>query len=166
MESAWSNGKPAYRCRHGHTTASRRGPGRLKNAYIREDRILPHLPARHVLLTGAGTGAAERRRRRTRSGARCRVCGVRREDQLVSWAEFAVAALGVEHDPAAHAVQHLFMTVFMPAVGIAGPVAPPMRAQDLGTHPGCDLLFAGRRAVMPLDHGISAHRRTSSQPRV
>jgi hypothetical protein len=36
MESAWSNGKPAYRCRHGHTTASRRGPGRPKNAYIRE----------------------------------------------------------------------------------------------------------------------------------
>jgi site-specific DNA recombinase len=33
MESAWSNGKPAYRCRHGHTTASRRGPGQLKNAY-------------------------------------------------------------------------------------------------------------------------------------
>ena len=27
MESAWSNGKPAYRCRHGHTTASRYGPG-------------------------------------------------------------------------------------------------------------------------------------------
>ena len=68
MESAWSNGKPAYRCRHGHTTASRRGPGRPKNAYIREDRILPHLPALHTLLTGAGTGVAERRRRRTRSG--------------------------------------------------------------------------------------------------
>jgi hypothetical protein len=26
MESAWSNGKPAYRCRHGHTTASKPGP--------------------------------------------------------------------------------------------------------------------------------------------
>jgi hypothetical protein len=44
MESAWSNGKPAYRCRHGRTTASRRGPGQPGNAYIREDRILPHLP--------------------------------------------------------------------------------------------------------------------------
>jgi site-specific DNA recombinase len=89
MESAWSNGKPAYRCRHGHTTASRRGPGRLKNAYIREDRILPHLPALHVLLTGAGTGAAERRRRRTRSGADVRpqftaedVTGYLREQQI------------------------------------------------------------------------------------
>ena len=30
MESAWSNGKPAYRCRHGHTTASRRGPASLR----------------------------------------------------------------------------------------------------------------------------------------
>ena len=89
MESAWSNGKPAYRCRHGHTTASRRGPGRLKNAYILEDRILPHLPALHVLLTGAGTGAAERRRRRTRSGADVRpqftaedVTGYLREQQI------------------------------------------------------------------------------------
>ena len=89
MESAWSNGKPAYRCRHGHTTASRYGPGRLKNAYIREDRILPHLPALHVLLTGAGTGAAERRRRRTRSGADVRpqftaedVTGYLRERQI------------------------------------------------------------------------------------
>ena len=38
MESAWSNGKPAYRCRHGHTTASRRGPGRL------EERLHPRGP--------------------------------------------------------------------------------------------------------------------------
>jgi len=65
MESAWSNGKPAYRCRHGHTTASRPGPGRLKNAYIREDRILPHLPALNLLLT---EHAAGQRRRRTRRG--------------------------------------------------------------------------------------------------
>jgi Recombinase zinc beta ribbon domain len=31
LESAWSNGKPAYRCRHGHTTATRPEPGRPKN---------------------------------------------------------------------------------------------------------------------------------------
>ena len=65
-ESAWSNGTPAYRCRHGHTTASRRGPGRPKNAYIREDRILPHLPALHLQLAEP---AAPQRRRRTRRGA-------------------------------------------------------------------------------------------------
>jgi hypothetical protein len=58
------------------------------------------------------------------------------------------------------------VAVLMPAVGIAGAVAPPVRAQALGTHPGCDLVFAWRRAVMPLDRSVSAHRRTSSQPRV
>ena len=42
--------------------------GRPGNLYIREDRILPHLPALHLLLTGAGP-AAGRRRRRTRHGA-------------------------------------------------------------------------------------------------
>jgi site-specific DNA recombinase len=32
MESAWSNGKPAYRCRHGHTTtAAPPDPERPKN---------------------------------------------------------------------------------------------------------------------------------------
>jgi hypothetical protein len=50
MESAWSNGKPAYRCRHGHTSAMPSDPGRPKNACVREDRILPHLPALHLLL--------------------------------------------------------------------------------------------------------------------
>jgi site-specific DNA recombinase len=65
MESAWSNGKPAYRCRHGHTTASARHPDRPRNAYVREDRILPHLPALHLQLTEP---AAPRRRRRTRRG--------------------------------------------------------------------------------------------------
>ena len=64
MESAWSNGKPAYRCRHGHTTASTRGPGRLKNAYIREDRILPHLPALHLQLSEPAGGQGRRRTRR------------------------------------------------------------------------------------------------------
>jgi DNA invertase Pin-like site-specific DNA recombinase len=69
MESAWSNGKPAYRCRHGHTTATTPDPGRLKNAYIREDRVLPLLPAIHMLLTGTGgSEGAGRRRRRTRHG--------------------------------------------------------------------------------------------------
>jgi hypothetical protein len=28
LESAWSNGRPAYRCRHGHTSATRPEPGR------------------------------------------------------------------------------------------------------------------------------------------
>jgi site-specific DNA recombinase len=65
MESAWSNGKAAYRCRHGHTSAAPPDPARPKNAHIREDRILAHLPALHLLLTGIQPA----RRRRTRRGA-------------------------------------------------------------------------------------------------
>jgi hypothetical protein len=73
MESAWSNGKPAYRCRHGHTTASPSDPGRAKNAYVREDRIVAHLPALHLHLLLAGAGGSEaQRRRRTRRGADAR----------------------------------------------------------------------------------------------
>ena len=67
-ESCWSNGRPAYRCRHGYSSASVPAPVRPNNLYIREDRILPHLPALHVLLIGPAQ-AAERRRRRTRRGA-------------------------------------------------------------------------------------------------
>ena len=52
LESAWSNGKPAYRCRHGHTSAARLEPGRPKNTYIREDQTLPHLAALAILLSG------------------------------------------------------------------------------------------------------------------
>jgi hypothetical protein len=87
MESAWSNGRPAYRCRHGHTTASAPSEEQPKNAYVREDRILPHLPALHVLLNGAPS--AEGRRRRTRRGVDARhqagtedVIGYLREQQI------------------------------------------------------------------------------------
>ena len=52
LESAWSNGKPAYRCRHGQTSAARPEQGRPKNTYIREDQILPHLAALAILLSG------------------------------------------------------------------------------------------------------------------
>ena len=65
MESAWSNGRAAYRCRHGRTTASAPAPDRAPNAYVREDRILPHLPALHLLLTTTAVCA----RRRTRAGS-------------------------------------------------------------------------------------------------
>jgi site-specific DNA recombinase len=52
LESAWSNGKPAYRCRHGHTSAASPDSGRAKNTYVREDQILPHLAATGILLAG------------------------------------------------------------------------------------------------------------------
>ena len=54
LESAWSNGKPAYRCRHGYTSATRPGPARPKNLYIREDTILPRLAALAILQQGSG----------------------------------------------------------------------------------------------------------------
>jgi hypothetical protein len=65
MESAWSNAKPAYRCRHGHTSAMAPDSSRPKNTYVREDKLLLHLPALHRLLTTP----AVRARRRTRAGA-------------------------------------------------------------------------------------------------
>ena len=54
LESCWSNGKAAYRCRHGHSTATRPDPARPGNAYIREDQILPRLPALGILLSAPG----------------------------------------------------------------------------------------------------------------
>ncbi len=50
LESAWSNGKPAYRCRHGYTSAIRPDLARPKNTYVREDQILPHLAAIAILI--------------------------------------------------------------------------------------------------------------------
>jgi len=67
MEPAWSNGKAAYRCRHGHTSAAGPDPGRARNAYVREDRALERLPALHLLLTPAVPLRV--RRRRTRLGS-------------------------------------------------------------------------------------------------
>ena len=54
LESAWSNGKPAYRCRHGHPSAAHPDPDRPKNTYVREDQILPHLAALAILLASDG----------------------------------------------------------------------------------------------------------------
>jgi hypothetical protein len=41
LESAGSNGRPAYWCRHGYTSAAGTDPGRPRNTYVREDQILP-----------------------------------------------------------------------------------------------------------------------------
>ena len=81
-------------CRHGHTTAT--GSGRPPDAYVREDRILAHLPGLHLLLTGGQPA----RRRRTRSGADTRpvatpqhVIAYLREHQIT-----------LTYHPAAHAL--------------------------------------------------------------
>ena len=65
MESAWSNGRAACRCRNGRTSAMAPDPARPKNTYVREDKLLPHLPALHLLLSTP----VVRARRRTRAGA-------------------------------------------------------------------------------------------------
>jgi hypothetical protein len=65
MESAWTSGRAAYRCRHGHTSAMAPDPAWPKNSYVREDKLLPHLPALHLQPTSVATRA----RRRTRAGA-------------------------------------------------------------------------------------------------
>jgi site-specific DNA recombinase len=54
LESAWSNGRPACRCRHGYCSAAVPDPARPKNIYVREDRILPHLAALAILRAGHG----------------------------------------------------------------------------------------------------------------
>jgi Recombinase/Branched-chain amino acid transport system / permease component/Recombinase zinc beta ribbon domain len=66
LESAWSNGKPAYRCRHGHSSATRPQPGRPGNTYVREDQILPHLAAIAILLTDPPETPGRRNRRLAR----------------------------------------------------------------------------------------------------
>jgi hypothetical protein len=51
--SCWSNGKPAYRCRHGYSSAvvpEPAGSVRPGNAYVREEQVLPHLAAIAILL--------------------------------------------------------------------------------------------------------------------
>ncbi len=59
LESFWANNRAAYRCRHGYSSANTPDPARPKNLYIREDHILPHLPALHILLAQAETAAGE-----------------------------------------------------------------------------------------------------------
>lgn len=46
LDSHWVNGRPGYRCRHGHTSARSRPPGLARNVYVREDHLLEDLRAR------------------------------------------------------------------------------------------------------------------------
>jgi hypothetical protein len=60
LESAWSNGKPAYRCRHGYTSAAVPDTTRPKNTYVREDQIMPHLAALAILAGKPACGSRAR----------------------------------------------------------------------------------------------------------
>jgi DNA invertase Pin-like site-specific DNA recombinase len=46
LDSHWVNGRPGYRCRHGHTSARNRPPELAKNVYVREDHLLNELRVR------------------------------------------------------------------------------------------------------------------------
>ncbi|MGK3206738.1 zinc ribbon domain-containing protein [Amycolatopsis sp. MEPSY49] len=60
LDSHWVNGRPGYRCRHGHTSARNRPPGLAKNVYVREDHLLDDLRARLAETVGAdGTSIAD-----------------------------------------------------------------------------------------------------------
>jgi site-specific DNA recombinase len=52
LESTWSYGRAAYRCRHGYSSAVVPDPARPKNAYVRQDQVLQHLAALAILLAG------------------------------------------------------------------------------------------------------------------
>ena len=49
MEGCWNNGAAAYRCRHGHSSASRLAD-RVPNAYVRETHLLARMPLLHTRL--------------------------------------------------------------------------------------------------------------------
>jgi DNA invertase Pin-like site-specific DNA recombinase len=60
LDSHWVNGRPGYRCRHGHTSARNRPPGLAKNVYVREDHLLDDLRARFAETVGnAGAEIAD-----------------------------------------------------------------------------------------------------------
>jgi hypothetical protein len=59
MDSHWSHQRPGYRCRHGHTSATPPSCG-SRNADVREDRILAHLPALILRLTAVAGGQPPR----------------------------------------------------------------------------------------------------------
>ncbi len=52
LDSHWVNGRPGYRCRHGHTSARNRPPELAKNIYVREDHLLNELRVRFAKTVG------------------------------------------------------------------------------------------------------------------
>jgi hypothetical protein len=61
LESSWSNGRPAYRCRHGYASATPPDPTRAKNVYVREDQVVPHLATLAIVLARQEHVQAQRR---------------------------------------------------------------------------------------------------------
>lgn len=58
MQSQYSHGNPAYRCRHGHTSAHTPAMRQTRNLYLREDVILGRAYAQLRTLTSRDVGVA------------------------------------------------------------------------------------------------------------
>jgi hypothetical protein len=56
-DSHWAHHRPAYRCRHGHTSATPPSPEHPKNHYIREDRVLDAIQTQLIPAALPGTAA-------------------------------------------------------------------------------------------------------------
>jgi site-specific DNA recombinase len=59
MDPQSSHGNPAYRCRHGHTSAHTTAMRQARNLYLREDVILGRIFARLHTLTSTDAGVQE-----------------------------------------------------------------------------------------------------------
>lgn len=77
--------------------------------------------------------------------------GARWQYQPVSASKIIVVPIGVEDGPAADALQHLLVAVFMPAVYSAWGVTPGLGGQVFLAHARGDLVLARRRALMPVE---------------
>ena len=97
LESAWSNGKPAYRCRHGYTSATRPDPRRPKNLYLREGQILPHLAALAIL------HASDDRIRPSRKTSGARVTAPAQAAKLID--RLRLTGTSLIYDPAARTLR-------------------------------------------------------------
>jgi site-specific DNA recombinase len=97
LESAWSNGKPAYRCRHGYASATGSSPDRPANLYVREDQILPRLAALAILQAGSSS------RPRGMKQATAKVTAPAQAAELID--HLRAAAVTLIYDPATRALR-------------------------------------------------------------
>ena len=114
LESAWSNGKPAYRCRHGYTSATRPDPTRPKNLYIREDPIMPRLAALAILQQGSGHPPRSRKQGREKQGHAQITAPVQAADQIE---RLRVTGVSLIYDPATNTLRTDGMNAIAVAVG-------------------------------------------------
>ncbi len=97
LESAWSNGKPAYRCRHGYTSATQPNPDRPRNLYVTGDKIMPRLAALAILHAGGANRLAGRK------GSRAAITAPDHAASLID--HLRTTGVTLIYDPATHALR-------------------------------------------------------------